>query len=216
MNILVKLPSRGRPEQLRDVVMSMMEKCDQTCQFLVSVDTDDPTVKEFSELPPVNVQLAHGLSISKIHAINRDINECEYPWDILVVASDDMWPIVQGWDTIIREAMQKHFLDLDGMLWFPDGHQKRICTMPIMGRKYYNRFRHVYHPSYRSYFCDDEQTEIAQAHGKMVYIDQQLFEHRHPDNGAKVKRDDTYRKSVPDWQRDKQNYRERKAEGFPQ
>lgn len=223
MNILVKLPSRGRPKQLRDVVVAMNQAHESrgyNIHWLITLDKDDPTREEAEKgtkaVPCGSVSYPPGNSISKIHAINRDINECPFKWDILVVTSDDMFPVAQGWDTIIREAMALHFPDLDGMLWFPDGYQKQITTMPIMGRRWYNRFRKVYHDSYRSFFCDNEQTEIAQAYGKLVYIDKQLFDHRHPDNGVRVKRDDTYTKSTPDWNADETNYKQRRAKGFPQ
>lgn len=213
MNLLIKLPSRGRPQQCAEVVRKMMAMAEQPLHYLVSLDADDPA---HPDLSTTDASIVVRRSSSKIHAINRDINECTYPWDILVVASDDMWPVAQGWDTIIHEAMQRHYPDTDGMLWFPDGHQKRICTMPIMGRKYYNRFRKVYHESYRSFFCDDEQTEIAQAHGKMTYIDQQLFDHRHPANSKSGKVDQTYLRANADWNADKLNYQRRRLAGFLQ
>ena len=223
INLLIKLPSRGRPDQLLDVVRAMNMahgSSGYNIHWLFSIDTDDKSMdgreREIKVIPCGTCDVERGLSTSKIHAINRDINECAYPWDIIVVASDDMWPVQEGWDTIIREAMQTHFPDTDGMLWFPDGHQKRISTMPIMGRKYYNRFRKVYHESYRSFFCDDEQTEIAQAHGKMVYIDRQLFDHRHPANSKSGKVDQTYLRANADWNADKLNYQRRRLAGFPQ
>lgn len=222
MNILVKLPSRGRPKQFRDVVVAMNQAHESrgyNIHWLFTLDKDDPTRDEAEGLtqavPCGSSSYPPGNSTSKIHAVNRDINECEFPWDILVVASDDMWPVAQGWDTIIRNDMAKHFPDLDGMLWYPDGYQKRIITMPILGAKYYRRFGFVYHPSYKSTHCDNEQTEVAQAHGKVVFIDRQLFDHRHPGNGVRVPKDETYRKCDKDWKDDETNCKQRRLAGFP-
>lgn len=217
MRILVKLPSRGRPDQCGAVIRLMMSNSAWHCDYLVSLDHDDPAVDGYSKaFDGLDVWVKRGRSESKIDAINRDVNGFGEAWDILVVGSDDMFPVAQGWDTVIRESMAKHYPDTDGMLWFPDGHQKSITTMPIMGRKYYQRFGAVYHPSYRSFFCDNEQTEIAQAYGKLVYIDRQLFDHRHPDNGVKVVRDETYKRANKDWDADKRNYMQRRRNGFPQ
>lgn len=214
LKILVKLPTRGRPKQCRDVVTSMRVFSQEKRDYLISVDEGD-TPPDFTDLNADNVHVVTGKSDSKIHAVNRDVNEWKKPWDILVVASDDMWPIAREWDRAIVDAMALHFPDLDGMLWFPDGYTKNLCTMPIMGRRYYNRFGFVYHPSYRSEWCDNEQMEVAQAHGKMVYIDRQLFEHRHPAN-TKVKLDSTYTKAMTKVSEDKDNYKQRRAKGFPQ
>jgi hypothetical protein len=178
--------------------------------YLVSYDNGDTPPAFFD-----GVVYAKGEGSTKIDAVNRDIREYPYPWDILVIGSDDMWPVADEWDKIIREAMAKHYPDTDGMLWFPDGYQKRITTMPVIGRKYYNRFGHVYHPSYASFFCDNEQTEIAQAHGKLTYIDRQLFDHRHPANRQGVKVDETYRMADRSWDADKLNYQRRKLAGYP-
>ena len=71
---------------------------------------------------------------SKIAAYNAISPDPE--WDIVLAASDDMWCIQTGWDSIIREAMSQHFPDLDGCLWFSDGRQDRICTfIPSWGGK---------------------------------------------------------------------------------
>ena len=219
MNILVKLPSRGRPKQCADVLMAMHVQCQdpESIECVISIDTqEDAPAIPLSQLCPWQTACITGRSDSKIHAINRDIPDPNVlPWDILVVASDDMFPVAQGWDTIIREAMALHFPDLDGMLWFPDGYTKNLCTMSIMGRRWYNRFGYVYHHSYKSEWCDNEQMEVAQAHGKMVYIDQQLFEHRHPAN-TKVKLDSTYTKAMTKVSEDETNYKQRRAKGFPQ
>lgn len=220
MNILVKLPTRGRPKQFCEVVNAMKSSAEsiETMSFLVSLDNDDPTRSEANLCMAgtgLDSWVSFADSASKIDAVNRDLNEHPRPWDILVVASDDMWPVAQGWDMIIRNDMARHFPDLDGMLWYPDGFQKRITTMPIMGRKFYQRFGFVYHPSYRSFWCDNEQTAVAQAHGKLVYIDQQLFEHRHPGNKATAKWDETYRRANPDEQADKLNFQRRRLAGFP-
>lgn len=216
--ILVKIPTRGRPKQCAEVIRAMQEKQSGECTYLVSLDTDDPEFDKYGPaLEGLNAIVRLGTSRDKVHAINRDINEHEGPWDILVVGSDDMWPIVQGWDEVIRQDMATHYPSTDGMLWYNDGYANaKLNTMPIMGLAYFRRFRNVYHDSYRSFFCDDEQTEVAKAHGKVKYIPRQLFDHRHPDNRVKgVFSDDTYRRAIPHWHDDEMNYRQRRLKGFP-
>ena len=218
LRILVKLPTRGRPKQCAEVIRAMQEKQSGECTYLVSLDTDDPEFDKYGPaLEGLNAIVKPGTSRNKIHAINRDIKEHGGDWDILVVASDDMWPIVQGWDEVIRQDMGAHYPSTDGMLWYNDGYANaKLNTMPIMGRAYFSRFGYVYHPSYRSFFCDDEQTEVAKAHGKVKYIPRQLFDHRHPDNRVPgVKSDDTYQRAIPHWHDDEMNYRQRRLKGFP-
>lgn len=219
MNVLVKFPSRGRPERCAQVLREMHERQTDAVTYLLSLDTDDPKLPQYTNtIEGMDVNTVVGHSTDKVSAINRDVNECGIEWDVLVVASDDMWPVVDGWDEVIRGDMSEHFPDLDGMLWYSDGHtHDKLYTMPIMGRRYYRRFGYVYNPAYRSFFCDDEMMAIAKAHDKVKYIDRVLFEHRHPDNRVKgVESDPTYRRAIPHWQQDEATFKRRRREGFPQ
>ena len=67
-----------------------------------------------------------------------------------------MIPEIKGFDSIIRNEMQKLFPDTDGILWFFDGWRKDLNTLCILGRKYYDRFGYIYHPDYNSFWSDAE------------------------------------------------------------
>lgn len=209
MRILVHFPTRGRREQAQRTLEGYFERCDDTGQVIYSVACNsEADVPAFTALPPI-ISPFH----SKIAAYNAVPTDIE--WDILVAASDDMWCVQKGWDTIVREAMTTHFPDTDGFLWFSDGRQPRICTLSIMGRKYFERFGYVYHGDYRSFFCDNEATEVAESLGKLYRDQRCLFKNEHPTWGGVMPADDTYRKNDPDYRRDQRVYHERKLKGFP-
>ncbi|PCJ57935.1 MAG: hypothetical protein COA65_08730 [Rhodospirillaceae bacterium] len=155
-----------------------------------------------------------GTSNNKIHACNRDIEKGK-DWDIIVLISDDMIPQIDGWDEIIRQAMTKYYPDTDGTLWFNDGYQDRICTLCIIGRKYFDRFGFIYHPDYNSLFCDNEFTEVAKGLDKMTYFTACIFRHEHFANNPQIKRDKLYDRNEAFFNIDKATYERRKAEGFP-
>lgn len=210
-NILIKLPSRERPDRLRTSIEAMWNKRKHFCAFLFATDDDDDTVDAlFLARHGTN---ATGPRVTKVEAINRGVATYG-PWDILVLASDDMVCQVQDWDEIIRQDMATHFPDTDGCLWYFDGHQKNLCTMAIMGRKAFDRRGHIYHPSYDSLWCDKEFTEYWQAQGKLIKSERVLFKHPHPAWGT-AKMDDLYRHNNMADRKDMLNYERRKAEGFP-
>ena len=121
-----------------------------------------------------------GKSESKIDAVNRDLNDFKKEWDIIVLLSDDMVPVCLGFDDIIRNKFNEHYPDFDGVTWFNDGFQKnRINTLCILGKKYYDRFNYIYHPDYKSLYCDNEFTDVANRLGKQKYFDVVIIEHRH-------------------------------------
>lgn len=180
--ILVKFPSRSRPEKLLST-LSLYRKLAgdlSKIKFSITLDSDDSTVTPelIEKLEPANVIV--GVSGSKIKAVNRDMDKAG-EFDILLLASDDMIPQVYNYDLLIRSKMRELYPDTDGVLWFNDGFQKnKLNTLSIMGRKYYERFGYIYHPAYASLFCDNEFTIVADRLGKQTYIDMIIIKHEHP------------------------------------
>jgi hypothetical protein len=161
-------------------------------EIVVSIDEDDTSMAGTPLLE--RVTYFKGKSFSKIEAVNRNINELTYEWDLLIVMSDDMFFKVKGWDRIIIEKIKGKWGDsLDFFAHFNDGHVKhRMATMSIMGREYYERFFYVYAPCYRSFYSDAEAMFVAMLLDRYCYFDDHLFEHRHPANTVDTKNDGTY------------------------
>ncbi len=221
MKILIKFPTRQRPEKFFTVLNKYYEYANDinNLSVLVTCDEDDSTmnnneVKEhFSQYP--NLKVIFGHSNNKIHAVNRD---AEYfpDYDILLLASDDMVPQMQGYDDIIRNNMETYFPDTDGVLWYNDGAQGNcLNTLSIMGKKYYERFNYIYYPEYESFYCDNEFTDISKKLDKVQYIDLIIIKHDHPDWGGKVY-DDLYLRNnnSKHCDHDKQLYHERANHNF--
>lgn len=219
MKILVKFPTRGRYHKFIQVLRMLHEKASDkdSIQYIISIDNDDATMPYEPEIIDTlgisQIAIKRGVSNNKIHACNRDM-DLALPFDIAILMSDDMIPQVDGWDDIIREAMTRYYPDTDGALWFNDGYQDRICTLNIMGKKYYDRFGYLYHESYHSLFCDNEFTEVAQGLDKMTYFTTVLFKHEHYANNSMVTRDKLYDRNEALFNIDKQTYERRKAQGF--
>jgi hypothetical protein len=187
MKILIKFPTRGRKEKFFNVLdkyYELLEDLDKT-EFQITIDDDDTIMNNQEVLSKLseykNLKVNLGKSDSKIHAINRDIVVSD--WDIILIASDDMIPKVKGYDTIIRSKMQELYPDTDGILWFHDGNRKDLNTLSILGREYYKRFNYVYYPEYKSFWCDNEFTQIGNILKKQTFIDQVIIHHEHPDWG---------------------------------
>jgi hypothetical protein len=199
-NILIKIPTRSRPEQFFRVLDLFYEKLSGTLpyHFVISCDEDDetmnnPMVKEKMQ------QYAHltctfHKNQSKIEAYNCDIADQDF--DIVIVASDDMEPQIKGYDLIVAKKMAECFPDFDGVLHFNDGYVNSQCnTLPIMGRKFYDRFGYVYNPFYKSLVCDVELTLVSRMLGKEALFEQVIILHNHPANNCSLKLDQLYIKN---------------------
>ncbi len=224
--ILVKFASRSRPEKCLAGVRNILETAASPDSLIIAItaDLDDDSMNndEFrNQLAPYiaagHVHITFGRSESKVHAINRDMPELSqcYPWLVLVNFSDDMRWIQAGWDQEIMRRFAELYPDFDGNIYYNDGYQgQNISTMSIIGHAYFSRFNYIYHPSYKSLFCDNEYTELAYHLNKITYLDEQWFVHDHP-CFTNEPYDDLLKHTESFWGEDESTYATRRSAGFP-
>ncbi len=221
--ILVKFPTRSRPQKFRDCLLNLQETADDlsNIHFLITIDEDDETMQWALKAKfPSNIQVVSGKSKSKIDAINRDM-ELAPPWDICVQTSDDMEFLSKeakasglGWDTQIRNDFKEFFPDLDGVMHYPDGFKnEELVTLTILGFTYFMRFGYLYNPAYKQFFCDDELTQISKILGKYKYRPITLFLHQHS-FWLNTEEDDLLKKAKLDAPEDKDTFDKRKSINF--
>jgi len=221
MKILIKFPTRGRPDKFFAVLERYIAMADDVSKiaFLITADEDDatmnnPSVIEKLEKVKKKYKLAYnfGHSKTKIQAVNADMEKVS-GWDIVLLASDDMIPVFKGYDSIIRDDMKEYFRDTDGVLWYNDGGQNNINTLCILGKKYYDRFGYIYHPDYISLWCDNEFTDVSRILNRVYKSDKIIIEHQHPVY-QKTTYDELYVKNESYYNVDHETYDKRSAIGF--
>ena len=219
MRILFKYATLGRPRWFKETLQKYyaMLSGKHDCEFLITLNEDDGSMNNsdmrsymdsFSRLG-----YKYGNHKNKIAAINADMKHENF--DILFVVSDDMIPIVPGFDDVIVQLMEEHFPDLDGALHFDDGccGGDRTITLSIMGKKLYDHFGYIYHPAYASFYCDNEFTDAVRELGKVVYIDEIIVKHEW--SGGPRNGDTTYKRNSKLGRPDKATYNWRRSRGFP-
>lgn len=219
MSLLIKLPSRSRPDKLLSIVAEYQKmRSEDSTRFLLTLDEDDTATNTAAVRKVLslwgNLTVVWGKSESKIDAVNRDLKQYIEPWEVVLLASDDMHPVQKGYDSIILQDMARYYPDTDGVLWYNDGYVgRKLNTLCILGRKYYERFGYIYHPSYVSLWCDNEFMDVGNILERQTYIDRCIIEHRHPIHG-KSGMDDLYVSNEKYFQQDRQNYERRKKKNF--
>jgi glycosyltransferase involved in cell wall biosynthesis len=227
MKILLKCPTRTRPDRVKDTLKKYIELCNRPdlLGLCISADVDDETMNNNSvrvDLRQLTSNLAwfnifYSENKSKIEAVNADMEKIDWEWEIVVLVSDDMIPVHKGYDDVLRSHMMAHFPDTDGILWCTDGAQgKDLNTLSIMGRTMYNSFGYLYHPSYKSLFCDTEFTDLCKTtlSSKCVYISYLLIRHEHPGTGYAERNDSLYIRNQRYWSTDMYNYITRKKYAY--
>lgn len=218
--ILYKYPSRNRPERFfegLDTIENLTVDKDYY-HVACTLDMDDSTmynpevIKRIGEYRNTSIQW--GYSESKIAAVNRNLPE-DYPFDILVNMSDDMRFNLYGFDQCLRIDMNYHFPNFDGLLHYPDQDAKEyLATMYIAGRKWWEyRGKNIYHPTYKSLWCDNEEMAVAQMLGKYKFCGYQINIHLNPAYGH-LQKDTMFFEQQAHWGVDEENYRQREARNF--
>lgn len=201
-------PSRQRPEKSQTTIQRWRQRAYATdYQIIVSLDDDDPTIERYQNLHDPEVVIIINKNRSAVDAINAAANVAM--GDILVVVSDDTdCPI--AWDDKIIQACKGRE---DFVLKVNDGIQPWIITMPIMDRKYYERFGYVYFPEYLHCFCDTEFTHVADISNRVIWRNDIMFTHLHYCVG-KNKKDQINERADSTWSHGKSLYLKRFRENF--
>jgi hypothetical protein len=219
MNLLIKFPTRGRNFKFFNTLDKYYKLLsnEREVKFLITIDEDDDTMNNSTSLELLsnyhNLTYVIGKSVSKIHAVNRDLENFS-DWDVVLLASDDMIPVTQGYDDIILSQMEKRYSDTDGILFFNDGYQQsKLNTLCILGKKYYDRFGYIYHPEYKSCWSDNEFMEVGYLLDRQTYIPQVIIKHEHPDWGFGGS-DNVHRQNQINYMYDLNVYNRHKSNNF--
>ena len=241
--LLIKIPTRERGLDWLDSYLDNITNPNTKILLTMDHDYDIELLDkmDFFKRDLLNphidrVLIEIGESKGKIEAINRDINKVIDDFDVLLVGSDDMIPQVKRFDQNILDDMKANYPDGDGCLWYhtedhesvlkdrykrtitagsKEFYQKWICMLPVMGKAYYKRFNYVYHPSYKSFWCDNEQTAVANRLGKITYLHKGIIKHVHPAWDQNGVDDELYSRNNINWGHDQNNFRKRQSRGFP-
>lgn len=202
-------PSRSRIERSKETIDKWRSRAGQNAEYeiIISIDSDDNQKLEYQLHYGEHYKVLVNDNRSAIDAINKAAERAR--GNIMIVVSDDT-DVPQNWYEKIISATNGRE---DFILKVNDGIQKWIITMPVMDRKYYNRFGYIYQPDYKHCFCDTEMTHVADALKKIIFRDDLRFPHEHYCVG-KAKKDQINERADATWQQGMQLYLRRVRERF--
>jgi len=217
IDFLFKFPTRSRPIKFKKVLDKYYNLLsgNNTYKFVISMDKDDHTMNNsrmmgYLKSKP-NLDFYYRNNTTKIEAVNSDLEKYT-DYKAIFLISDDMIVQSKNYDDTIVSDMKTYFPNYDGALHYNDGRvQERVCTLSIMGFRLYEYFGYIYHPDYKSLWCDNEYTEVTKQMRKIKYINRVIVKHVWP--GANG--DPLYRRNENLFARDKKMFEKRKSMGFP-
>ena len=143
-------------------------------EYILSVDADDPALRGYRALAARHgVALIVGPNRTVVEAVNRGASASN--GNLLVNSADD-FGCPEGWDLALADLAGDR---RDIAIFVSDGYENRLMTLQIIGRDFYARLGHLFHPAYRSMFADDDLTDVARRAGVLIDARHLLFPHRH-------------------------------------
>jgi len=141
---------------------------------VVSLDRDDIELEQYVDRYSESFAvLTVNENRSAVDAINNAMKIA--PGDIFITVSDDT-DCPMNW-AVKLEAACKGLHDF--VMKTTDGIQRKMITMPIFDRVYYNRDGYVYNPEYKHLFADAEYSDVAYKRKRVVKKYGLRFPHNH-------------------------------------
>lgn len=193
MKISFVIPSRGRPQRLREMWESAQKtKSDPDVEIdlIIGVDADDPQVDVYIDIfGPTRVLVAQD-RISYAARCNQLVWYTD--GDLMWMGNDDFLFRTVGWDTKVRTAANKVTDNI--FLIFPeDGFKRAIpfATTSFLPRRVVEIMGGVFPYIFYHNCCDPYLSNIFERLGRLIYLPDVLIEHMHVNRG-KAQMDDTY------------------------
>ncbi|HBR70464.1 TPA: hypothetical protein DIC20_03900 [Candidatus Dependentiae bacterium] len=147
-------------------------------KFLISGDPNLSETNNHRAINRLQKQASFNFKSSQNKSIAEAYNQgiAQESFDILIIANDNLVPTQRNYDDRIVNMILKNFPDLDGILYFNNGTPKdELNKCLIIGKQYYERFKYIYHPHYKTSICVKEFTNVAQLLKKVSISNEMLF-----------------------------------------
>jgi hypothetical protein len=184
--LLMIVPTRGRPQNARDLYTSWMATVTGSSQLLFVVDEDDPQLESYRTQMAwmLNAQLLIGPRLRMVGSLNAAATsqgvQCKY----VGFMGDDHRPRTLGWDAQFIEVLAKSPASI---VYGNDLLQgEKMATAVAMTSDIVLTLGYMV-PSSLIHLCADlVWCEWGKALGTLTYLDTVVLEHMHPANGKAI------------------------------
>jgi hypothetical protein len=195
MDLIVVIPSRGRPGQAMALVDAIGRTAQANTFCVVAVDSDDPAAREYELACRGRGNAVVALDpepAGHVGAINFGASvalDLSPSVKALAKLDDDHMPKQLGWDKLLLEQLGI----LGGGIVYGDDllQGSRLPTAPVISARLVEALGWMALPALRHMYCDNVWLELGNAAGCLKYVPWVQIEHRHFLNG-KAQVDETY------------------------
>jgi len=190
--ILMILPSRGRPLKVEDTLVSWQETSTGRSELFLCLDHDDPTWKDYDK--SLFGEKAHGLPVVS-YRIGPRLRVCptvnkvveEYPdYKYYGFLGDDHVFRTKGWEDLAINKIEEN--GGWGIVYGDDKFQgEKLATAAIMSANIPKTLGYMAIPGLTHLYMDNFWMEIGRGINRLFYIPEIVIEHMHFEAGKSPK-----------------------------
>jgi hypothetical protein len=188
---VVIVPSRGRPEAIRELAEAFSDTCTADTLLHVALDEDDPSLAEYG---PLAGQI--GPHRSMVEALNASATLVagrlsDFSPFAVGFCGDDHRPRTKGWDAAYLEALR----DMGTGIVYGDDllQREKLPTQCAMTSDIVRALGYMAPPSLTHMYVDNFWLDLGRLAGCLRYLPDVVVEHMHPIAG-KAEWDDGHRR----------------------
>lgn len=178
-DLLVIIPSRGRPEAIADLWDCWQATADGCAHLLVCLDEDDRTQFDYPWTDEITFTL--GMRNGFAPRLSDEATHMAAHYFALASWGDDHRPRTHGWDTALVEALG---VLGTGFAYGDDGFQhEELPTACAMTSDIVTTLGWMTPPGLEHLFVDRFWRDTGEALDRITYLPEVLIEHMHPAAG---------------------------------
>jgi hypothetical protein len=198
-DLLVAVPSRGRPQNIARLYEAMQVTCRADTQLLVGLDDDDPAGEYYPTGPDYEVRGGLRQVVAWLNAL---VVPRTGDYRAVGHIGDDNLPRTPGWDVKMLEALEKTPFAFGNDLY--PREPGSLCCHLFCRSNVVDALGYLGYPKLKHMFVDPIWMEWGKAAG-ITYLHEVIIEHMHYTVGKAVL-DTTYAQASAPWLKDEAVY----------
>lgn len=182
-DLAVIVPSRGRPQNIAELVKAWDDTTSDKATLVVAVDDDDPELPGYLDLElaarePGMTLLLQSAPGTMVAALNSAAASVAPGFFAVGFFGDDHRPRTPGWDLDVVDELRQFGT---GVVSGPDGfRQDKLPTWCAMTSNIILTLGYMAPPGLQHMYVDNAWQSLGEALGAYRYLPDVLVEHMHP------------------------------------
>lgn len=213
-DLLVIIPSRGRPKNLAELASVYANTCTAGTQVFVALDDDDPELLAYhGALDGSGFMWTVGPRKTLTGWTNSIAARFATSYRAMASFGDDHYPHTRGWDTELLAALDD--MGGTGFAYPCDLRRADVPEACVISSDIVTALGWMCCPQVAHFYNDNVWRDLGAAAGCLRYQPDIVVEHRHPCRDPGVPADDTYQEAARGLLDDENGYRRWRRTSYP-